>query len=50
MDATLSGPFRTVRYRSLGKLAMLPSEAAPVLIFLGVDSCGQKAVFLVDSH
>ena len=30
--------FRTVRYRSISKLTMLPTEAAPVLIFLGVDS------------
>ena len=28
---------------------MLPTEAPPVLIFLGVDSSGQKAVWLVDS-
>ncbi len=38
-----------MRYRSISKLTMLPTEAAPVLIFLGVDSSGQKAVFLVDS-
>lgn len=49
VDATLSGPSRTVRYRSISKLTMLPTEAQPVLIFLGVDSSGQKAVFLVDS-
>ena len=45
----MTGPFRTVAYRSLNKLAMLPKEAAPLLIFLGVDASGKKAVFLVDS-
>ena len=34
----MTGPFRTVSYRRLGKLAMLPKEAAPLLIFLGVDA------------
>lgn len=49
VDATLSGPSRTVHYRSLAKLAMLPTQAAPLLIFLGVDDTGNNAVFLVDS-
>ncbi len=49
LDATLSGPSRTVHYRSLAKLAMLPTQAAPLLIFLGVDDTGNNAVFLVDS-
>ncbi len=49
VDATLTGPSRTVRYRSIAKLAMLPIQAAPVLIFLGVDDTGNNAVFLVDS-
>jgi len=49
LDATLTGPFRTVHYRSVSKLAMLPSQAAPLLIFLGIDDTGNNAVFLVDS-
>ena len=31
------------------RLGMLPSESNPLLLFLGVDSGGDNAVFLVDS-
>jgi hypothetical protein len=33
----------------MSKLEMLPNESSPLLIFLGVDSDGSDAVFLVDS-
>ena len=37
------------RERRLRKLGMLPSQASPVLIFMGVTAKGGNAVFLVDS-
>lgn len=37
------------RERRLRKLDMLPSQAAPLLIFMGVTAEGGNAVFLVDS-
>lgn len=37
------------RYRNLQRLAMLPGEADPLLIFLGVDVTGNRATFLVDA-
>lgn len=49
VDATLKGPYRTIRYRGLPRLATLPGDANPLLIYLGVDSTGNNAVFLVDS-
>ena len=49
VDATFDGPDGLRRYRNMPRLRMLPSENFPLLVFLGVDSAGQKAVFLVDS-
>ncbi|SEH14134.1 hypothetical protein [Thermoleophilum album] len=37
------------RFRGQDKLAMLPSESAPLLILLGVEGDGDNAVFLVDA-
>lgn len=37
------------RYKAFDRLGMLPSEAAPLLVFLGVDATGGRATFLVDS-
>jgi len=49
LDATLDGPKGKRRFRNMPRLRMLPSENAPLLVFLGVDAAGEKAVFLVDS-
>ena len=49
VDATFDGPSGVRRLRNMPRLRMLPSENSPLLIFLGVDAPGQKAVFLVDS-
>ena len=49
VDVTFSANGRTRRIKGLEKLAMLPSQAAPLLIFLGVTAEGGNAVFLVDS-
>lgn len=49
IDAKLAGPSKTQRYHHLQRLAMLPTESNPLLIFLGVSSSGNSAVFLVDS-
>jgi hypothetical protein len=37
------------RYEGMRRLRMLPSEESPLLLFLGVDSTGDNAVFLIDS-
>ena len=49
LDATLDGPNGVRHFRNMPRLRMLPSENAPLLVFLGVDAAGEKAVFLVDS-
>jgi hypothetical protein len=49
LDATLDGPNGLRHYRNMPRLRMLPSENSPLLVFLGVDAAGEKAVFLVDS-
>jgi hypothetical protein len=49
IDVTFTSNGRTRRLRGLDKLSMLPSENSPLLLFLGVDSGGDDAVFLVDS-
>lgn len=49
LDATLDGPNGLRRFRNMPRLRMLPSESSPLLVFLGVDATGSKAVFLVDS-
>jgi hypothetical protein len=49
LDATFDGPNGVRRFRNMPRLRMLPSESSPLLVFLGVDAAGEKAVFLVDS-
>jgi len=49
VDATFDGPSGVRRFRNMPRLRMLPSESSPLLVFLGVDAPGEKAVFLVDS-
>ena len=48
-DVTLTRNDRSRRIRRLDRLDMLPSQESPLLIFLGVTSDGDRAVFLVDS-
>ena len=48
VDLTFRSPQRNRRVVGAPRLTMLPSEAAPLLVFLGVDDSGGKAVFLVD--
>jgi hypothetical protein len=49
VDVTFSANGRTRRLNGLEKLDMLPSQASPLLIFMGVTPKGSDAVFLVDS-
>ncbi len=49
VDLTFEGPKGVRRYRNLPRLRMLPSDSNPLLVFLGIDAAGEKAVFLVDS-
>lgn len=48
-DVTFTRNDRSRRIRRLDRLDMLPSQKSPLLIFLGVTSDGDHAVFLVDS-
>lgn len=48
-DVTLKRNGHSRRIRHLHRLDMLPSDESPLLIFLGVTSDGDDAVFLVDS-
>ncbi|MDQ4082653.1 MAG: hypothetical protein M3123_07165, partial [Actinomycetota bacterium] len=48
-DVTFTRNDRSRRVRRLDRLDMLPSQESPLLIFLGVTSDGDHAVFLVDS-
>jgi len=48
-DVTFGREGRTRRIRSLRRLEMLPEADNPLLVFLGVDTRGGNAVFLVDS-
>lgn len=48
-DVTFTRNDRSRRIRSLDRLDMLPSQRSPLLIFLGVTTDGDHAVFLVDS-
>ena len=48
-DVTFTRNGRSRRIRRLDRLDMLPSQESPLLIFLGVTSDGDHAVFLVDS-
>ena len=49
VDVTFTRDGHTKHVPGMTRLAMLPSEASPLLIFLGVDSGGDNGVFLVDS-
>jgi hypothetical protein len=48
-DVTFWNGNRRRSIKSMAKLDMLPSESAPLLIFMGVTRNGSNAVFLVDS-
>jgi hypothetical protein len=48
-DVTFWNGDRRRQLRGLRKLDMLPSQSAPVLIFMGTSGQGGNAVFLVDS-
>ena len=48
-DVTFSVNDKVRRRKGLGRLDVLPSQSNPLLIFLGVDSGADNAVFLVDS-
>ena len=49
VDLTFKANGRTRRIKGMEKLDMLPSDASPLLIFMGVTAKGADAVFLVDS-
>ncbi len=50
VDLTFDGPESAPRtYRNLPRLSMLPNQAAPLLIFLGVGANVNNVVFLVDA-
>jgi hypothetical protein len=49
LDVTFWANGRKRRIQSLKKLDMLPNEASPLLIFMGVTDNAGNAVFLVDS-
>jgi hypothetical protein len=49
IDVTFWANGRKRKIEGLEKLDMLPSEAAPLLIFMGATENGGNAVFLVDS-
>jgi len=50
VDLTFDAPESAPRtYRNLPRLSMLPSQASPLLIFLGVGADLNDVVFLVDS-
>jgi hypothetical protein len=49
VDVTFTANGRTRKIKGLEKLEMLPNEASPLLIAMGVTVDGGNAVFLVDS-
>ena len=49
VDLTFKANGRTRHIKGMEKLDMLPSDASPLLIFMGVTAKGADAVFLVDS-
>ena len=49
VDVTFKANSRIRKVRGMRRLDMLPSERSPLLIFMGVGSGGNNAVFLVDS-
>ena len=48
-DVTFTGNGKTRHIKALERLGMLPNEASPLLLFLGVTASAGNAVFLVDS-
>lgn len=49
VDVTFGRNGHLHRYRGLRRLSMLPNEASPLLISLGVDAKADNAVFIVDA-
>ena len=49
VDLTFKANGRTRHIKGMEKLDMLPNDASPLLIFMGVTAKGADAVFLVDS-
>jgi len=49
IDVTFRANGRTRKIRGMERLEMLPNEASPLLLFLGVSANAGNAVFLVDS-
>jgi hypothetical protein len=49
VDLTFTANGRRRHVKSMERLEMLPSEASPLLLFLGVSANAGNAVFLVDS-
>jgi hypothetical protein len=49
LDVTFWSNGKKRRFQNLTKLDMLPNQAAPLLIFMGVSDNAGNAVFLVDS-
>jgi len=49
VDLTFTANGHTRHVKGMNKLDMLPNEASPLLIFMGVTPKGGDAVFLVDS-
>jgi hypothetical protein len=49
IDVTFAANGRTRKLKGMRRLDMLPSQASPLLLFLGVSSNAGNAVFLVDS-
>lgn len=49
LDLSIRGPKGVRSYRGLPKLSLLPAADNPLLVFLGIEDAGTKAVFLVDA-
>ncbi len=49
VDVTFTANGRERRIKGVERLSILPSEASPLLLFLGVTPSAENAVFLVDS-
>jgi hypothetical protein len=49
VDLTFRAGKDSQRYQSFNRLGMLPSQASPLLVYLGVDGTASQAAFLVDS-
>ena len=50
LDVTFGASGQTREIRGMRRFRMLPSARKPFLVFLGVDSTGKRAVFLVDGR